>query len=241
MPVVISQYQPEVAKVFKNKALAENALLIFASKVYKRVSHIWNNNYLYASYEESEALTIHNYCLDLTGSYQLKNLPGVIKTLELARVNGFEKLNPESNYKALKQVKNRTGLLGRWQVVSEQPLTIIDTGHNEDGVAEVIDNINRQTYKQLHIVLGMVNDKDINAVLKLFPSNAKYYFTKASIPRALNQNELKQKANVVGLHGKAYATVKDAWQQAKKVAEVNDLIFIGGSTFIVADALQISN
>ncbi len=238
VPVVISQYQAETAVVFKNKARKENAPLVFADKENKLLSYTWDKNRLFVSYENQKENNIHKYSLDLTGSYQLKNLCGVITTLEIAKTKGFKKLNTQTNYKAFQQVKKLTGLMGRWQVLGQQPLTIADTGHNEDGIKEVIANIEQQSYRQLHIVLGMVNDKDLNSVLKLLPKKAVYYFTKADIPRALNEKELAGQAQQLGLKGNCYPTVKEAWLKAAKSAAASDLIFIGGSTFIVADALK---
>jgi dihydrofolate synthase/folylpolyglutamate synthase len=123
-------------------------------------------------------------------------------------------------------------------VLSEKPNIIADTGHNEDGIQQVVENIKRYPYNKLHMVIGMVNDKDITKVLKLLPIDATYYFCKASIPRALDENELFSQAKKIGLTGKTFKTVSDALKAAKKQAKVSDLIFIGGSTFTVADALE---
>jgi dihydrofolate synthase/folylpolyglutamate synthase len=138
---------------------------------------------------------------------------------------------------ALQQVQKITGLQGRWQIIQEKPLVIADTGHNEDGIKEVLENLKRYDYKKLHFVLGVVNDKDISKILKLLPKEATYYFCKATIPRALDEKELTALAKKAGLEGKTYKTVMEALDKAKKLAKSNDLIFVGGSTFTVADIL----
>ena len=140
-------------------------------------------------------------------------------------------------FSALQQVQKITGLQGRWQTIQEKPLVIADTGHNEDEIKEVLENLKRYSYKTLHFVLGVVNDKDISKILKLLPKDATYYFCKASIPRALDEKELTLLAKKAGLEGKTFKTVSEALDKAKKQAKVNDLIFVDGSTFTVADIL----
>lgn len=135
------------------------------------------------------------------------------------------------------QVKTLTGLHGRWETISQNPLTICDTGHNPEGIAEVLKNIATVTYNHLHFVLGMVNDKDISKVLSMLPKNATYYFCRPDIPRGLEAESLKQKAQGFGLHGEAYANVKEALLSAQKNAKANDLVFAGGSTFVVAEVV----
>jgi len=127
--------------------------------------------------------------------------------------------------------------LGRWQCLSHNPLTICDTGHNVDGITEVLKHIKTIRHKKLHFVLGMVNDKDIDAVLELLPGDAVYYFCKADIPRGLDQNILKEKAFTKRLNGFSYDSVKDALNAAQNAAKPNDLIFVGGSTFVVAEVV----
>ena len=126
---------------------------------------------------------------------------------------------------------------GRWQVLDQKPLTICDTGHNVDGITQIVEQIQSIKFDKLHFVLGMVNDKNIDQVLNLLPKNAKYYFCKANIPRGMNAHELKQKAADFNLIGKSYNSVKQAFETAKESAAENDLIFVGGSTFVVAEIL----
>jgi dihydrofolate synthase/folylpolyglutamate synthase len=134
-------------------------------------------------------------------------------------------------------VTKNTGLLGRWQVLSAKPLIICDTAHNEGGIREVVAQLKMTPCKQLHIIIGMVNDKDINGVLRLLPVNAKYYFTKANIPRALDEKQLMKQAAYFNLKGQSYSTVKKAFESARKKSNPDDLIIILGSTFVVAEVL----
>ena len=137
----------------------------------------------------------------------------------------------------LNNVKAYTGLMGRWQIISENPLTICDVGHNAEGIKYVVEQIASTPHNRLHLVVGMVNDKDITSVLKLLPVNAEYYFCRANIPRALDATELAKQAAAMGLKGKPFFTVAEALQAARNNAKENDLIFIGGSTFVVAEVL----
>ncbi len=236
-PVVVSQFQGEVATVFKKKAIEEKTSLLFANKEYELVAHTWDKDFLHCLVQHKISKDIEAYKLDLTGSYQLKNLLGVLSTLDIARKKGYKKLTKPVVRAALGQVKKLNKLMGRWQILSKSPLIVADTGHNVDGIKEVVKNIERQHYRKLHLVIGMVNDKDIKEVLDLLPAQAAYYFTKANIPRAMNEKELQQLAKQQGLSGKAFPTVKEAITAAKNKATEQDLIFIGGSTFVVAEAV----
>lgn len=237
-PVIISQTQLEVISVFNNKAQELKAPIEFADKNFKILNHAYDTTGLKISVWNRKDDSRHEYELDLQGSYQLKNILGVLNTIEAIKQKGFI-IQEEDVVKGLKQVQKSTGLYGRWQIINNKPLAIADTGHNEDGVREVLENLKRYEYKQLHVVLGVVNDKDITKILKLLPKHAIYYFCKASIPRALDEKELAEKAAKAGLTGKTYKTVKAAFEKAKKQAKTNDLIFIGGSTFTVADVLAV--
>jgi dihydrofolate synthase/folylpolyglutamate synthase len=238
IPVVVSQYQKETAKVFVNKAKKEKAPICFADKELEFVSSRWDANSQLISFMKKNNNKVNTYSLDLTGSYQIKNLAGVLKTCELLRTKGFKKINLKTELKALKKVKKLTGLMGRWQTICRKPLTICDTGHNEDGIKEVLANLSRYTYKQLHMVIGVVNDKDVSGILKLLPQDALYYFTRASVPRALNEKELARIAKQAGLKGKMYTDVDKALMAAQSASVANDLVFIGGSTFVVADVFR---
>ena len=236
IPVVISQTQLDVISVFNETAKQLKAPIEFADKNYKLISSSFNKEFLSITLLHKKTNTIHLYNLDLQGSYQIKNVMGVLNATEILKQKGF--IIEETDIKnALSQVQKLTGLHGRWQVIQKKPLVIADTGHNEDGIKEVLDNLKRYTYKTLHFVLGVVNDKDISKILKLLPKDATYYFCKASIPRALDENELATLAKKNGLNGSIFKTVPEALKKAIKQAKVNDLVFVGGSTFTVADIL----
>jgi dihydrofolate synthase/folylpolyglutamate synthase len=237
IPVVISQTQLDVISVFNETAKQLKAPIEFADKNYKLISSAYNKEFLSITLLHKKTNTAHLYNLDLQGSYQVKNVMGVLNTTEILKQKGFI-IEETDSINALAQVQKLTGLYGRWQILQEKPLVIADTGHNEDGIKEVLDNLKRYTYKTLHFVLGVVNDKDISNILKLLPKDATYYFCKASIPRALDENELATLAKKNGLNGSTFKTVPEALQKAIKQAKVNDLIFVGGSTFTVADALS---
>lgn len=235
-PIVISQTQLEVISVFNNKAKELKAPIVFADKQYKVNNTSIKDNLLEVELTNRVTNQVEQYKLDLTGSYQVKNLIGVLSTISILREKGF--MIEEADVKsALEKTSQITGLLGRWQTLSTKPLIIADTGHNEDGILQVLENIKKTEHKQLHFVLGVVNDKDISKILKLLPKEAVYYFCKASIPRALDENELFSQAKKAGLSGKVFSTVPEAIKAAKKQAKSGDLVFIGGSTFTVADAL----
>jgi len=237
IPVVISQTQLDVLSVFNTKAQSLKAPIIFADKQYKILSHDFQDGLLCVELLEKITNNTQRYKLDLTGTYQLKNLQGVLSCINSLKQKGFL-IEDENVLYALQHVKKLTGLMGRWQILSEKPLIIADTGHNEDGITEVVKNIERYSYKKLHMIIGVVNDKDVTSILKLLPKNATYYFCKANIPRALPEKELFDLAKQHDLKGKKFASVALALSEAKKVAKADDLIFIGGSTFTVADAIQ---
>ena len=210
-PVVISETQKETENVFKEKAREENSEIIFADKTVKGV-----------------------YKTDLLGEYQQKNIKGVVAVVQNLR--GF-KITENQTIKGLKNVVKNTNLLGRWQVLSQNPLTVCDTAHNKEGLLLVLEQLQNQKYKHLHIVLGVVSDKDLHTILPLFPKNATYYFCAPSIFRALQAKELKKAALEYNLKGKVYQSVSKALEDAKECATKEDFIYIGGSTFVVAEII----
>ena len=242
IPVIIGEYQAEVADIFLRKANKEEADLIFASDEWESEvrgpeSEVRVPQYLDLNiYKKGSRLKTQDLSLDLPGSYQLKNIKTVLSAVEELRKQGFI-ITDEHLKTALKQVKTLTGLHGRWEVLSTDPLTICDTGHNPEGMQEVLKDIAATPYEYLHFVIGMVNDKDITKVLSMLPTNATYYFCKPDIPRGLEAESLKLKAESFGLYGKTYATVKDAYAAAQNSAKTYDLVFIGGSTFVVAEVV----
>lgn len=245
IPVVIGEQQPEVADVFINTATEKHSPIIFASEQWEVVPSTqqsidgadWQSllDITVSSKPANTASTRYALQLDLTGTYQLKNIKTVLSAVDTLRSQGWI-ITDEHVITALKQVKTLTGLQGRWQTLSTDPLTICDTGHNPDGIQEVLKNIAAVPYQHLHFVLGMVNDKDISKVLSLLPTtHTTYYFCKPDLPRGLEADALQQQAQAFNLQGKVYASVPLALQSAQQQAGVNDLVFAGGSTFVVAE------
>ena len=233
IPVVISERQPEVANVFEEKAIASGSTISFAADRFEAKVLDVNGVVLFDIVENGTTL-IRNLSLPLQGSYQKKNLPGVMETVRVLNDKGWS-IQPESIRRGLEQVVAYTGLKGRWQVLGRRPLIVCDTGHNLDGMKEVVGEIQRQDYRKLYFVLGMVKDKDISSVLGLLPRDAYYFFCQAKIPRALDAATLFESANLYNLRGEVVSDVNDALRAAKSKAEADDMIFVGGSTYVVAE------
>ena len=232
-PVVISERQKEVEHIFINNAKSVNAPLYFASDNYSTGQNTQKGQFLLDVYK-NQKLVHKDLDLPLQGFYQRKNILGVFQSVDLLREKGWS-ISNESLLHGLRSVVSNTGLKGRWQILGRDPLKVCDTGHNPEGIVEVMNQINAQTFKRLHIVFGMVKDKDAGAILKLLPQHAKYYFCQASIPRALDAVSLSAQALQVGLNGIVIPDVNDAIKEAEWNASPDDLIFIGGSTFVVAE------
>jgi dihydrofolate synthase/folylpolyglutamate synthase len=236
VPVVISQYQSETGPLFSQVAKDNRSPIEFADKIYKVISARLNSELLSVTVLNRRNNIETTYELDLTGIYQAKNLLGVLNTIEHVVKAGFI-IEEDHIKKALQNVCALTGLAGRWQKLSEKPLIIADTGHNEDGIKQVLEHLKTLEFNKLHFVFGTVNDKEVGKILGLLPRDAHYYFVRSSVPRALDEKELAAQATKLKLEGKSYNTVKDGIAAAKKAYKKNDLIFIGGSTFVVGDAL----
>lgn len=237
IPVIIGETQSESKPVFIRKAEEMKAPIFFSDEQLKAKDIIVKNNRLSFSVYENDRLKYPNIKCDLTGLYQPKNIITVIKALEILSQKTGTTIVKQALFEGLKQVKNLTQLQGRWQTLSKNPLVICDTGHNEAGIAEVIKNIEATEYKNLHVVFGMVKDKDISKVLSLMPKKATYYFCKPDIERGLDEHELQNQAAAFGLKGENFQSVIKAKNAAIASAHGDDLIFIGGSTFVVAEAL----
>ncbi|AZI28092.1 bifunctional folylpolyglutamate synthase/dihydrofolate synthase [Pedobacter sp. G11] len=236
-PVVIGETQVKSASVFTAKAKEMNAPILFADAILTAQNFKIRNAKLSLAVYQDDQIKYENLICDLTGTYQHKNILTVLQSIAVLNTTKTFQVSNDSIYAGLKQVKKLTGLQGRWQTLSKNPLVICDTGHNEAGIAEVIKNIAQTPFEKLHIVFGMVKDKDISKVLSMMPKNATYYFCKPDLERALDANELKNQAKAFKLYGKSYPSVVDAKENAMKLAKENDLIFIGGSTFVVAEAI----
>jgi dihydrofolate synthase/folylpolyglutamate synthase len=212
IPVVIGENQSEINAVFKNIAIKNNAPIYEASKLQNNLES------------------------DLKGSYQKHNLKTAIQTIEVLKKLKFSISKADLKSGLLKVVDN-TGLMGRWQILNQSPKIICDTGHNKEGLTYVMQQLSEEEFSSLHIVFGVVNDKDLQSILPLFPKNAIYYFCKPNIPRGLNEIKLQQECKLYNLFGNSYSSVKAALNSAKNNANKNDLIFIGGSTFVVAEVV----
>ncbi len=241
VPVVVSQTQPEVAEVFKREAAGKLAHLVFADQIYQAK---------FTAETEPEtglrplSVTQHgrpylpNAELGLPGDYQQFNLPGVLATLDELRALGFH-LTDAAVRTGLQHVSQLTGLRGRWSIIGRRPLVVCDTGHNAAGLRLVVAQLQRLEYEQLHMVIGAVQDKDVAAMLELLPAAATYYFCAANIPRALPAQDLAEQAVALGLSGRAYGPVAAAVAAARAAAGPRDVVFIGGSTFVVAEVEEL--
>ena len=241
-PVVIGALDPATKKVFEDKANLENAAIYFAENFIEFKS--FQNNWQNALFEFNQPL-IHlldaplfpkNFTIecDLPAKYQAKNLKAVLVAAQLLSTMGW-KLTAGKVMKALSQIKKNNGLMGRWECIQDSPRVILDVAHNEHGVHALLEQLASLQYQQLHIVTGMVKDKDVQSVLQLLPKNALYYFTQSHIPRALPVNELADQAAVIGLNGHSFEDVNLALKDAIKNANHNDLILVIGSVFLVAE------
>ncbi|NCI46034.1 bifunctional folylpolyglutamate synthase/dihydrofolate synthase [Sediminibacterium soli] len=231
---VVSEVVPETKGVFRNKALSVNAPLVFAEE--KKYIADWRNeqHLLQVEIADKTQDTHEHISLDLTGIYQLKNIVGVLEVLRQLRLKGWQ-ITDEQLKHGLSHVKKLTGLHGRWEVIRQHPMAVLDVGHNTDGIKQLIRQLEFCDYTYLHIVTGMAKDKDIDAALALLPKYATYYFTQAQIPRALDAASLQRHAAAHGLHGDVYPTVNAAYQEALARAHKEDLILICGSVFLVGE------
>lgn len=232
IPVVVGETTDETKPVFINKAKEVKAPLFFAEE-----------EQLLQGYEMDESGFWHYHTAEypeltgeLGGLCQLKNSNTILLAVKLLKQAGYQ-IAPEAVEAGFSKVCELTGLMGRWQRLGSTPTIVCDTGHNVGGITYIAEQLRRQKYEKLHIVMGMVNDKDISGVLALLPKEAVYYFTKATVKRALHETELKELAGKAGLNGSTYPDVPQAFEAAKANASEKDFIFVGGSSFIVADLL----
>ncbi len=232
IPTIIGTRDKNYDFVFEKKAMEYQVPLTFASDCWDLYC---NEDGSYNLHHRS-GWRIERLQSELKGIYQRKNIPNVLEVIHRLRDKELS-LTDEHIRQGIAKTITNTGLYGRWQTLAEHPLTICDTGHNIDGITEITKQLKNCTYRQLHFVIGMVNDKDIESVLQILPREATYYFCKASIPRALNEKILAEKAEKNGLQGTCYPTVAEAYQAARQTAAPEDMIYIGGSTFVVAEVI----
>lgn len=233
VPAVIGETVPETKPVFIDKAKETNSPLFFAEKKYQVISSKYYANHLDLTILNNETNERNNYHPDLNGIYQEKNILSLVTSLEVLKKE-FS-LKEEKIKSALSQVKKLTGLFGRWEVIQQKPLVVLDVAHNEDGIRQLIRQIHEIKFNKLHIVFGMVKDKEIEKVLGLFPKNAHYYFTKAQNPRALPEEELQQKAKQYQLTGDTFPEVNIALKNALAKASEEDMVVVCGSVFVIAE------
>ncbi|MDD5569730.1 MAG: bifunctional folylpolyglutamate synthase/dihydrofolate synthase [Bacteroidales bacterium] len=236
VPVVIGETQEEIEDIFTNKAESQNSPIFFADEEFEIKNLSYKNQKLVMDVLKDEELIFNSLQSELLGFYQAKNIVTALKAIDILNENGLNISGNNINSGISGVIKN-TGLLGRWQMISEKPLTICDVAHNADGIREVVKQIEQTTYNKLHMVFGMVDDKETENIMNLLPNEATYYFCKANIPRALNERELLFKAKEIGLKGLSYSTVKLALERARQNAAPDDLIFICGSSFVVAEVV----
>jgi len=240
IPVVIGEMQEETTDVFLNKAHEMNASLSFADQnlsIHRAEKFVKNDQPKYLlDISKGGMPYLTEIELPLNGLYQLKNLITTLQSVEMLSQRGYN-ISPVAIYEGIKKVDKNTGFAGRWLILGKNPSIICDIAHNVEGMRHVLSQLGSLQFKKLHLVLGMVNDKEIDKILQMLPQKAVYYFCKADIPRGMESSKLKRKAEEYGLIGQAWASVQEAFDAAKKSATADDLVFVGGSTFVVAEVI----
>jgi len=232
--VVIGESSLETEEVFLATAAERHAPIVFADKKWYVSDWHHQQGYLVTNIVNNHDGSRETFQLDLPGYYQLKNLVTVTETVHQLRSQGFD-LPREKVAKALTQVKKLTGLHGRWDIVHRNPSVVLDVAHNADGISQLMKQVELADYHELHVIMGIVKDKEIGPMLQQMPKEAKYYFTRADIPRALSQDTLAEHAKAAGLEGTAYPDVNAALKAALERSSPNDLILVCGSVFVVAE------
>ncbi|NOX85360.1 MAG: bifunctional folylpolyglutamate synthase/dihydrofolate synthase [Chlorobi bacterium] len=238
IPLVVGKKQEEARQVFEKIASDKNVPVFYADEHFdlkeihtterkKRIFDVWDEKGLFMEHLESPLLA----------NYQKDNLKTVFQSIRIFNELNDEPIDKETIRSGISDVLENTGLQGRWQIIGTFPLTICDTAHNPEGIQAIVDQIYELSFKHLHFVFGMVNDKDPQSILYLLPKNATYYFCKPDIPRGMDADELKQHAFKAGLRGESYNSVTLAFNSAINNAGSNDLVFVGGSTFVVAEVI----
>ena len=233
IPVVIGESSSTTLPVFQQKAQAENPSLTIASEERTIKQYEWKDDYLWVTVSQQKD-SVLSLKLDLPGIYQTKNVLTVLAAIDQLQKKGW-RLHQDHIAKGLSSTRVLTGLHGRWQKIASCPTIIIDVAHNEAGIGQLINQLQQTSYDQLHIVLGVVKDKSITPMLSLLPKEATYYFTKASLPRALPEAELRSLGEQAGCVGEAFANVNQALTKARSTAGKNDLIVVCGSIFLAAE------
>jgi len=237
VPVVISETQEETAPVFREKARKLNAPIYFADQHYRvQQLHTLKRSAQYRIEREGQVwLQVLN--VQAIGKYQEKNLAGVLQAVECLRASGHWKIPAEALTGGLRYLQHRSGFQGRWQYLKGSPRTLCDSAHNEPGLRTAMEQLATIPYKDLHMVVGFVNDKELSKMLDLLPRDARYYFVKPDIPRGLDTQSLRALASEHGLNGIEAGSVKEGLLKARKAAGPEDLIYVGGSCFVVAEVV----
>ena len=250
IPVVVGESHPETASVFKVKAAVEQAPIVFADQYFKTITVKETLGNSVFQVLKNDTAYMPNFEAEIAGPYQSKNISTALQTVDMLwQLPDFQLIlkNQKANatlgeyiVKAFSNLRALTKFQGRWQLISQNPMVLCDSAHNEAGLKEVfqkLENYPVLANAQLHIVTGFVNDKDLSKALACFPTSAKYYFAKANIPRGLDKDVLKTQAAEFGLHGRAYASVRRALSAAKRAANGDDVVLVVGSIFVVAEVL----
>jgi len=234
IPVVIGEFLPETKTVFEKIATEKDATIYYAKENRNVLSWEWKKHELIVEVEEKGKTDHKKYQLDLPGLYQSKNLLTVLESCSVLKELNYD-LNETDIRNGLQKTKKLTGLHGRWEIIHDHPIIILDVGHNEDGIKQITQQLELTTYHELHIIIGLVKDKEVEKVLSLLPHAAQYYFTRAQIPRALPADVLKAKAAEQNLNGESYPDVNTALKTAIARSHKDDLILVCGSVFLVGE------
>lgn len=234
VPVVVGEVLNETQKIFEDVAAEKRSPLSVANEKKQSLNWHWENHQLVVEVAQKHRTDHQLYYLDLPGLYQTKNLVTVLETCSLLQQNGWN-IEEEDIKTGLQHVKKLTGLHGRWEIIHQHPLVVLDVAHNEDGIKMLMEQIEVTAHDHLHIILGIVKDKEADKILSLFPRLANYYFTRADIPRALDAHLLKEKATGYSLEGNIYQNVNDAIKAALARSSREDLIIVCGSVFLVGE------
>lgn len=237
VPVVISEHQEETAPVFVKAAQSTGSSIVFAENEWEVLNALHDTHYQHITVLSKQSGIATEYQLDLKGTYQQKNLLGVLSAVRILRNLGLC-ISEANVVDALRRTQEQTALKGRWQTISNHPKIICDTGHNEAGMKTVMANLAQEHYERLHLLFGAMRDKDLDRVLPMLPKDAIYYFCAPDMPRAMEPIMLQKKAVQFGLYGKPYPSIQEALVAALASYIEGDLIFVGGSTFVVADTLK---
>lgn len=237
IPVVIGETQEQTRPVFIEKATKEAAPISFADQIWQATLLRADLNHSYYRITKYGKVIYDELAVNLHGDYQTKNLQTVLEACSVLKLKAELPVNRDAFVEGLAQLKKRTRFIGRWHILGTQPTILADSAHNEGGLQLVLRQIEQLPYGQLHMVIGTVADKEVDKVLHFFPKTARYYFAKADVPRGLDAQQLRDKARAFGLHGRAYSSVRNALRAAKRQAAPDDLIFVGGSIFVVAEVV----